>query len=63
MSKSPRPNQIKTWRAQSVERAAGVFGSGSAAENAEPAFDVKTLHAKIDGRGRSPTGITPHIGI
>jgi hypothetical protein len=31
-------NQITTWRTQLLERAAGA---------AEPALDVKTLHAKI----------------
>jgi transposase len=41
------PNQIATWRAQLLEGAAGVFGADSAAESAEPAVDVKTLHAKI----------------
>ena len=30
-----------------LEGAAGVFGSDSATEAAEPAIDVKTLHAKI----------------
>ncbi|QHD70249.1 IS3 family transposase [Sphingobium yanoikuyae] len=40
-------NQITTWRAQLLEGAAGVFGGESAAENAEPTVDVKTLHAKI----------------
>ncbi len=40
------PNQITTWRTQLMEGAAGVFGSESA-EAAEPAIDVKTLHAKI----------------
>jgi transposase len=30
-----------------VEAAAGLFGSGSAAADAAPAVDVKTLHAKI----------------
>lgn len=38
------PNQITTWRGQLLEGAAGVFGSDS---HAEPAIDVKTLHAKI----------------
>ncbi|MDF8334993.1 IS3 family transposase [Novosphingobium cyanobacteriorum] len=41
------PNQITTWRTQLLEGAAGVFGADSAAEAAEPAVDVKTLHAKI----------------
>jgi len=41
------PNQITTWRAQSPEGAAGFFGADSAAESAEPAVKVKTLHAEI----------------
>ena len=41
------PNQITTWRGQLLEGAAGVFGLDSHAEPAEPAIDVKTLHAKI----------------
>ena len=40
------PNQITTWKAQLLEGAAGVFGSGASPE-AAPAVDVKTLHAKI----------------
>ena len=40
------PNQIKQWRAQLLEGAAGVFGEAPKTE-AEPAIDVKTLHAKI----------------
>ena len=39
-------NQITTWRTQLLEGAAGVFGADPAAA-AEPAIDVKTLHAKI----------------
>ena len=41
------PNQITTWRGQLLEGAAGVFGLDCHAEPAEPAIDVKTLHAKI----------------
>ena len=41
------PNQITTWRTQLLEGAAGVFGSEGAAEAADPAIDIKTLHAKI----------------
>ena len=41
------PNQITTWRGQLMEGAAGVFGSDNHSEPAEPAVDVKTLHAKI----------------
>jgi transposase len=39
------PNQITTWKAQLQERAADVFGNGVGA--AQPAVDVKLLHAKI----------------
>ncbi len=40
------PNQITTWKAQLQEGAADVFGpSGGGA--AQPAIDVKSLHAKI----------------
>ena len=35
------------WRSQLLEGAAGVLGLDSATEAAEPAIDVKTLHAKI----------------
>ena len=38
------PNQIKQWRDQLLEGATGVFGDAQKAE-AEPAIDVKTLHA------------------
>lgn len=39
-------NQISTWRTQLLEGAAGVFGSDGG-DGAEPAIDVKRLHAKI----------------
>ncbi len=41
------PNQITNWKAQLLEGAAGVFGSGVASTEAVPAVDLKTLHAKI----------------
>ena len=41
------PNQIATWKAQLLEGAAGVFGSGASAAEAAPTVDLKTLHAKI----------------
>ena len=41
------PNQITTWKAQLLEGAAGVFGSGASAIEAAPAVDLKVLHAKI----------------
>jgi transposase len=40
------PNQITNWKAQLLEGAAGVFGSG-ATGTAAAAVDLKTLHAKI----------------
>jgi transposase len=39
------PNQITAWKAQVVDRAAGMFGGGAA--DAAPAVDLKVLHAKI----------------
>lgn len=39
------PNQVTEWRRQLLDRAADVFGGGGAA--AEPAADLKDLHAKI----------------
>ena len=44
------PNQIEQWRDELLEGATGVFGDGPKTE-AEPAIDVKTLHASI----REPT--------
>jgi transposase len=41
------PNQITAWKAHLLEGAAEVFGSSSAAKEAAPVIDVKTLHAKI----------------
>ena len=38
-------NQITAWRAQLLEGAAGVFGVGTAGDDAAPAVDVKLLHA------------------
>jgi len=39
------PNQVSEWRRQLLDRAAEVFGAPSAP--AEPAVDLKALHAKI----------------
>ena len=39
------PNQVTDWRRQLLERAATVFDA--AAEPAQPAVDVKALHAKM----------------
>ena len=40
-----RPNQITTWKGQLEGGAADVFGPDDGA--AQPAVDVKSLHAKI----------------
>jgi transposase-like protein len=41
------PNQITLWKAQLEGGAADVFGPGSSNGAAQPAIDVKSLHAKI----------------
>ena len=41
------PNQISTWKDQLLEGAADVFGTGHSSGAAEPAVDLKALHAKI----------------
>ena len=41
------PNQITTWKAQLESSAANVFGPGIGSGPAQPAIDVKSLHAKI----------------
>src|SRR5208283_5305485 len=41
------PNQITTWKAQLESAAADVFDPGGSGGVAQPAVDVKTLHAKI----------------
>jgi len=41
------PNQVTTWKAQLEGGAADVFGAGVGNVSAEPAVDVKSLHAKI----------------
>jgi len=40
-------NQITNWKAQLLDGAAGVFGSGAVGVEAPAAVDLKTLHAKI----------------
>lgn len=41
------PNQITTWKTQLQEGAADVFGPSGGKGTAQPAVDVKSLHAKI----------------
>jgi transposase len=41
------PNQITAWKAQLEGSAANVFGPGGGPATAQPAIDVKSLHAKI----------------
>ncbi|MGC2404309.1 MAG: IS3 family transposase [Acidobacteriaceae bacterium] len=41
------PTQVTAWKAQLLEGASGLFGSGSTGKESAPAVDLKTLHAKI----------------
>jgi transposase-like protein len=41
------PNQVTAWKAQLEGGAADVFGPDNGSGTAEPAVDVKSLHAKI----------------
>jgi len=41
------PNQVTSWKAQLEGGAADVFGPGGGNAAAQPAVDVKSLHAKI----------------
>ena len=41
------PNQISAWKAQLEGGAADVFGPGGGNGAAQPAVDLKALHAKI----------------
>jgi transposase len=41
------PNQITQWKTQLQESAANAFGPGGGSGTAQPAVDVKALHAKI----------------
>ena len=41
------PNQITSWKAQLEGGATDVFGPGGGNGAAQPAVDVKSLHAKI----------------
>jgi hypothetical protein len=41
------PNQVTEWRRQLLERATDVFDGGAGRVAAEPAVDLKALHAKI----------------
>jgi transposase len=41
------PNQITAWKAQLLDGAEGVFGSGAPAHGEAAPVDLKALHAKI----------------
>ena len=41
------PTQVTAWKAQLLDGAVGLFGSGSTAKETAPAVDLKTVHAKI----------------
>ena len=51
------PNQIKQWKAQLLDGAAGVF-DGS--RRCEPAVDLKALHAKIGELTLAPGQTDPN---
>lgn len=41
------PTQVTAWKAQLLEGAPKLFGSGGPARESAPNVDLKTLHAKI----------------
>ena len=41
------PTQVTAWKAQLLEGAAELFGTGGTARDSAPSVDLKTLHAKI----------------
>jgi transposase len=41
------PTQVTAWKAQLLEGASGLFGSGASTKETAPTVDLKTLHAKI----------------
>jgi transposase-like protein len=41
------PTQVTAWKAQLLEGAPGLFGSGGTAKDSIPSVDLKTLHVKI----------------
>lgn len=41
------PTQVTAWKAQLLEGALELFGTGSTGKETAPAVDLKTLHAKI----------------
>ena len=41
------PNQITAWKAQLLDGASGIFGGSPSGAGAEPAIDIKALHAKF----------------
>jgi transposase len=41
------PTQVTAWKAQLLEGASRLFGSGGTANDSIPSVDLKTLHAKI----------------
>ena len=43
------PNQITSWKAQLLDGAAGVFGSGAASPQSAPVVDLKALVARRSG--------------
>ena len=58
------PNQITSWKAQLEEGAADVFGSGGGNGGAQPAIDVKSLHAMCGrlGVGKDKLHVAALVG-
>ena len=60
------PNQITSWKAQLESGAADVFGPGGGSTAAQPAVDVKSLHASAFmrmklGQAFTRRNIAPHV--
>src|SRR6267378_243728 len=62
------PNQITSWKAQLEGGAADVFGPGGGEGAAQPAVNVRSLHAKIADRTKAAFGFetpedapSPHV--
>jgi len=57
------PNQITNWKAQLLDGAAGVFGSGAASPGGAPAVDLKVLHEDLPVSAALRGGRTAEPGV
>src|SRR5260370_5545833 len=55
------PNQITNWKAQLLEGAAAVFGSGAAGAQGTPRGGFKTLHPNIGETGPEDHFFSPAV--